>query len=137
LFHFYQGGICSALVINQKELVEELKGEWKKLWREKHNDKLRAEGVAVNDYSKLFVDKGTIIHASRDFKQLNFRDILEQHEIAEKYVPVNPHVGGWTKFVKESITKKQVSSKKRDELFFDEKKVKPQPKKGGRGWLHA
>jgi hypothetical protein len=125
------------MVVNQKELVEELKGEWKKLWREKHNDKVRAEGVAVNDYSALFVDKGTIIHASRDFKVLNFRDILEQHEIPEQYLPVNPAVGGWTKFVKENITKKQVPSKKRDELFFDGKKVKQQPKKNGRGWLHA
>jgi hypothetical protein len=125
------------MVMDQKELVQELKGEWKKLWREKHNDKVRAEGVAVNDYSALFVDKGTIIHASRDFKVLNFREILEQHEVAERYIPANPHVGGWTKFVKENVTKKQAPAKKRNDIFFEEKKVKQQPKKGGRGWLHA
>ncbi len=35
---------------NQKELVEGLKTEWKKLWSEKLNDKVRAEGIAINDY---------------------------------------------------------------------------------------
>jgi hypothetical protein len=124
------------LVIDQKALVEELKGDWKKLWREKHNDKVRAEGVAVNDYCSLFVDKGTVIHANRDFKVLNFREILEMHQVSERYIPPNPQVGGWTRFVKESIPNKQVPGKRKVE-FFEEKKVKQQPKKGGRGWLHA
>jgi hypothetical protein len=124
------------MVTDQKTLVQELKGEWKKLWREKHNDKVRAEGVAVNDYSALFVDKGTVIHATRDFKVLNFQDILEQHNVAERYIPPNPQVGGWTKFVKESITNNSLPSKKQV-VNFEDNKVKHQPKKSGRGWLHA
>jgi hypothetical protein len=127
------------MVANQKELVEELKVEWKKLWRERLDDKVRAEGVAITDYSSLFVDKGTIIHATRDFKALNFKEILEQHEIvdAERYVPPDRFVGGWTKFVKSNIATKAVVPKKRAEKYTSDKKVKQQPKKGGRGWLHV
>ena len=56
--------------------------------------------------SDLFIDKGTVIHATRDFKSLNFKEILEEHEIqnAERYIPPDPHVGGWNKFVKDNIT---------------------------------
>jgi len=92
---------------NQKELVDELKIEWKKLWRERLDDKVRAEGVAVNDYGGLFIDKGTIIHATRNFKSLNFKEILEQHEVqnAERYIPPDPNVGGWGKFVKNKFQK--------------------------------
>ncbi len=126
------------MVANQKELVEELKVEWKKLWRERLDDKVRAEGVAITDYSSLFVDKGTIIHATRDFKALNFKEILEQHEIVdiERYVPPDRFVGGWTKFVKSNITKPKPAMKRAGN-FVEDKKVKQQPKKGGRGWLHV
>jgi hypothetical protein len=127
------------MVANQKELVEELKVEWKKLWRERLDDKVRAEGVAITDYSSLFVDKGTIIHATRDFKALNFKEILEQHEIvdAERYVPPDRFVGGWTKFVKSNIATKGAVPKKHAEKYTSDKKIKQQPKKGGRGWLHV
>jgi len=127
------------MVANQKELVEELKVEWKKLWRERLDDKVRAEGIAITDYSALFVDRGTIIHATRDYKAMNFKEILEQHEIinTERYVPPDRFVGGWTKFVKNTIKTKTAISKKRIENDTVNKKVKQQPKKGGRGWLHA
>ncbi len=127
------------MVADQKELVEELKVEWKKLWRERLDDKVRAEGVAITDYSSLFVDKGTIIHATRDYKALNFKEILEQHEVmdAERYIPPDRFVGGWTKFVKNNIVTTQQLPKKRAESYSEDKKVKRQPKKGGRGWLHV
>lgn len=126
------------MAASQKELVEELKLEWKKLWRERRDDKVRAEGIAVTDYSQLYVDKGTIIHATRAYKALNFREILEQHQVedAERYVPPDRFVGGWTKFVKNNIAAKPTARQRR-ENSADEKKVHQQPKKGGRGWLHA
>ena len=65
--------------LDQKELIDELKIQWKRLWRERIDDKVRAEGIAVDDYNQLFIDKGTIIHATRDFKALNFKEILEQY----------------------------------------------------------
>jgi len=122
----------------QKEMVEELKTIWKKLWQERVDDKVRAEGIATADYLTLFVEKGTIIHATRDYKALNFKEILEQHQIAnvDRFIPPNPQIGGWTKFIKLSITSQRICRKRRAELYCAEKKQKQQPKKGGRGWLH-
>jgi hypothetical protein len=124
--------------LKQKEFVEEIKTEWKKLWRERFDDKVRAEGIALNDYNQLFIDKGTIIHATRDFKALNFKEILEEHEIlnAERYIPPDPHVGGWTKFVKTNITSQKLERKRSAQLPSEETKEKQQLKKNGRGWLH-
>ena len=121
-----------------KEMVEELKIQWKKLWQERLDDKLRAEGIAIDDYFKLFVEKGTIIHATRAFKALNFKEILEQHQIAnaDRFVPPSPQVGGWTKFIKTSIANQRTRKNTRASLYCEEKKEKQQLKKGGRGWLH-
>ena len=124
---------------DQKELVDELKVQWKKLWRERVDDKVRAEGIAINNYNELFIDKGTVIHATRDFKALNFKEILEEYEILnpERYIPPDPHVGGWRKFVKNNITSQKPRRKRLDETFpFEEKHEKQQLKKKGRGWLH-
>ena len=90
------GGDLLDLTLDQKTLVGELKTEWRKLWAERVDDKLRAEGVAKNDYSMLNVDRGTIIHATRAYKALNFKEILEQHQVedAERYVPPDRYVGG-------------------------------------------
>ena len=41
----------------QKKLVEELKGEWKLMWSERFNDKVKAEGVSVANYASLRVSK--------------------------------------------------------------------------------
>jgi len=125
--------------LTQKELVEELKVQWKKLWNERVDDKVRAEGIAIEDYVKLFVEKGTIIHATRNFKALNFKEILEQNQIAnaEQFVPPSPLVGGWTKFIRTSITIQRSQRNRRAQLYVEPKKEKQQPKKGGRGWLHV
>jgi hypothetical protein len=124
--------------LSQKEMVDELKVYWKKLWQERLDDKVRAEGVATDDYLKLFVEKGTIIHATRDFKALNFKEILEQNQIAnaDRFIPPPPQVGGWGKFVKTNITSSRPRKSKRASLYREDKKEKQQPKKGGRGWLH-
>ena len=123
----------------QKEMVEELKIQWKKLWLERVDDRLRAEGMATADYCDLYVEKGTVIHATRDFKLLSFKEILEHHQIAnaERYIPPDPQVGGWNKFIKTNIANQRLKTKrKRADLYREETKVKQQPKKGGRGWLH-
>ena len=125
--------------LTQKELVEELKVQWKKLWNERVDDKVRAEGIAIEDYVKLFVEKGTVIHATRAFKALSFKEILEQNQVAnaEQLVPPSPQVGGWTKFIRTSITIQKPQRNRRAQLYVEPKKEKQQPKKGGRGWLHA
>jgi hypothetical protein len=125
--------------LTQKEVVEELKVQWRKLWQERVDDKVRAEGIAIDDYSKLFVEKGTIIHATRDFKALNFREILEQNQIAdaERFIPPSPQVGGWIKFIKASIISQRKRKITRASLYCEAEKEKQQAKKGGRGWLHV
>jgi hypothetical protein len=101
------------------------------------DDKVRAEGIATNDYTKLFVEKGTIIHATRNFKALSFKEILKQNQVenTERFIQPSPHVGGWTKFIKTNITK-SMTHHRYALLYVEPKKDKQQPKKGGRGWLH-
>jgi hypothetical protein len=123
----------------QKEKVDALKADWKKLWQERFDDRLRAEGIAIADYSALYVEKGTIIHATRDFKALNFKEILERHKVEnpDRFVQQDPQVGGWNKFIKSEITCRKNPRNKRAESYCPEKKEPQQPKKGGRGWLHV
>lgn len=123
---------------DQKKLVDNLKCEWRRLWLERLDDKVRAEGIAVNDYSQLFVEKGTIIHATRNYKALNFKEILEKHQVenAERYIPPPPSMGGWGKFVKTNIIPQKPKNVKRAASYLEQEKAKQQPKKSGRGWLH-
>jgi hypothetical protein len=123
---------------SQKKIIEELRNQWKKLWREKLDDKIRAEGVATKDYLSLFVEKGTIIKATKDFKALNLKEIIEQYQFSnlERILPPNPQEGGWNKFIKTKVLKNH--KQKREDFTFqlNGKKEKQHPKKGGRGWLH-
>jgi hypothetical protein len=94
---------------DMKEFVDELRTDWRDLWRNRLDDKLRAEGIAKNDYSRLFVERGTVIMATRDYKPLDFFDIVQEHlEFdAAKALPPNSTVGGWGKFVRNHIRKQK------------------------------
>ena len=120
-----------------KEFVDELKGQWKLLWRNRIDDKVRAEGIANQDYSNLFVEQGTVIVATRDYKPPYFLEILQRHvsSDAEKLVPPDPAVGGWGKFIRSAISKRKSVARKRAPPEPDRKRDQ-QLKKGGRGWLH-
>ncbi len=137
---FMEGGddMTETENTDQKNMVEELKVEWKRLWLERMDDKVRAEGIAIKDYSSLFVDKGLVIHATRDCKPLNFKEILDQHKIlnSERYISPSPEVGGWRKFAKNNITNQKSRRHERPEAVTKSKNKKSQPKKSGRGWLH-
>jgi hypothetical protein len=127
-------------VLEEKKTVEELKTEWKKLWRERIDDHVRAEGIAREDYSEVFVERGTVILATRTFKLMNFRDVLERHGIIDvhKYVTTDPGIGGWGKFIRATITNRRLTKQfKRAAFYVVEPKEKQQLKKGGRGWLHT
>ena len=127
----------------QKKLVEELKAQWRLMWYERFNDKVRAEGVSVSDYTILHVERGTIIHATRDFKALNFKEILKQQLVEEpdRFIQPDAYVGGWNKFIKTKITSHKLQRSKNMASYIGEnnpnKRNLRQPKKGGRGWLHA
>jgi hypothetical protein len=106
----------------QKELVEELKAQWKLLWNERVNDEVRAEGISIANYESLRVERGTITHMV---------------ENPERYIQPDRREGGWGKFVKTEITKNQSQKTKRVQDYAPKKPKGKQPKKSGRGWLHA
>ncbi|MCW4030450.1 MAG: hypothetical protein NWE92_12490 [Candidatus Bathyarchaeota archaeon] len=129
-----------ASIEEQKEIVEKLKGDWKLLWSERFKDKVRAEDVSIDAFPTLMVEQGTIIHATRDFKTLNFKEILDQYKVEnpERFIQPDPHTGGWNKFVKANITN-QKNTKKHQTQQIQPKSNKPkkqQPTKA-RGWLHT
>jgi len=118
--------------------VEEIKIQWKRMWRERIDDRVRAEGVACENYDKLFVERGTVVLATRDFKLSTLKEILELHKVAnaERLVPPSLNIGGWGKFVRTHISGRRPVSIRVREFESDEKKPQ-QLKKGGRGWLHV
>jgi len=127
-------------VLASKEAVEKLKAQWKNLWHDRIDDKMRAEGIASADYSMLFIEKGMIIFATRNFRMLNLREILEQHKVAnaEQFVSPAPSVGGWGKFIRTFVTNRNPHGRVRRSVQYEaEEKPMQQPKKGGRGWLHC
>ena len=122
-----------------REFVKDLKRQWKYLWWSRIDDEIRAEGIASMDFPKLFVEKGTVIIATRDYKPPDFHEILKRHmppAIAEQ-ANTTPTIGGIRKFIKEMI-RRQRSSR----VMLSQKPQKPrkhkyqQRKHGGRGWLH-
>lgn len=124
---------------DREELVEELKRQWRTLWRERIDDKVRAEGIADKDYGMLFVERGTVIFATRKFRMLSFREVLQLHGVVDVNRVIGPHpsVGGWGKFIRTVIAPQNRSKgRKRARVYFEVEKEKQQLKKGGRGWLH-
>lgn len=116
-----------------------IREEWKRLWRERIDDKFRAEGIANRDYDMLFLDRGTVIFASRDAKIPGFREILEMWAPPDMPYAVapDPRVGGWRKFIRTELRKVTESRKRRFDYRERPNKSKNQQlKKGGRGWLH-
>jgi hypothetical protein len=125
----------------QKRLISELRAQWKLLWDERFDDKIRAEGVSINDYKLLHVDQGTIIQATKNFKAPDFKDILKNNMVAnpERYIQPNVNIGGWNKFIKTEMKNCKPGSKNSSNLpeKIPKKIQNQQTKKGGRGWLHT
>ncbi|MDH5448397.1 MAG: hypothetical protein OEX01_05275 [Candidatus Bathyarchaeota archaeon] len=139
------GGDCAAGAMEWKGFVDELKRQWRLLWRERIDDKVRAEGIADKDFELLFVDRGTVIVATRCYKQLDFREILAEYEtpyeVRVKQEEASPSVGGWRKFGREIAAVQRKARKRRRRTWVKDKarngrKQSLQLKKGGRGWLH-
>ncbi len=121
-----------------KVFVDELRSQWKDLWRNRIDDRVRAEGIAKQDYSGLFVERGTVIMATRDYKPLEFFDIVQEHLTVdtEKAVPPNSTIGGWGKFIRNKIRNQKKTTQRSAPPKPTHTKGQ-HPKKGGRGWLHA
>ena len=123
----------------QKELVETLKTQWKLLWVERFNDKVRAEGVSERDYEILSVERGTVITATRDYKALNFKEILERHlvENPDRFIQPNVNTGGWNQFVKTHLKTNKPQRKNWSMQEAPNKATNQQSNKSRRGWLHV
>lgn len=136
------GRDCIAGAVEWKGFVEELKRQWRLLWRERIDDKVRAEGIADKDFELLFVDRGTVIAATRCYRSLDFKEILEDYgapyDVKAKQEVPSPLVGGWRKFGREMAAGPRRAMRSGSLSFDDKSKAKSQQlKKGGRGWLHA
>jgi len=112
--------------------IDELKREWRVLWRDRFDDRVRAEGIASRDYPGLCVERGLVIVATRAYKPLDFLEILRRHNL----VPPGPSVGGWGKFVRDVISKQKRFTRRGPVSSKPRRKERQQRKKGGRGWLH-
>ena len=108
------------------------------LWKNHIDDKVRAEGSANKNYSLLFVEQGTIIKATRDYKALDLKEILCLHKVQDIEQVLGPHpsVGGYTKFAKQVLNKQARNRSLVKDLSKQKLQKNIQRKKSGRGWLH-
>lgn len=123
-----------------RDFIKILKKQWKMLWCNRIDDKVRAEGIAREDYPMLFVDRGTVIVATRKYKPLDFREILNLHQQMRKgNTPIQmwSSSSGWGRFIKTVIKlQPRFSSRRQPQPSEEKRKSNLQKKKGGRGWIH-
>ena len=125
-------------VASENISVKDIKKEWKQLWLTRIDDKVRAEGVANKAFPLCFVEQGTVIVATRDYKPPQLKDVLKMNRIqdAERIAGPPPTVGGWRKFAYTFLNKQTrnrrfiLKNQRRDQV------TSLQLKKGGRGWIH-
>jgi len=121
------------------DVADRVRLEWKVLWMSRIDDKVRAEGMANRDYTLLFVERGTVIVATRNYRPLNLREILEAHEVEnlERVLSPLPSVGGYRKFARTVLNVQKRAQKWRESEPTRKGRGNLQLKKGGRGWQHA
>lgn len=124
-------------VTEREEFRGKIKAEWKLMWTERYDDRIRAEGVAVSDYPLLFMDRGCVVFASRDAKTPVFSEIVQAWASRGFVYSPEPEDGGWRKFARTEL-KKVIHSRARAFVDSQSKRKKDGQhlKKGGRGWLH-
>ena len=69
---FESAGDLLRTSLKWEEFIKELKMQWKKMWCERFNDKVRAEGIAIGDYPFLFLERGTVVIAIRRYRVPDF-----------------------------------------------------------------
>jgi hypothetical protein len=124
--------------MERKQFIDDFKNQWKSMWYNRLDDKVRAEGIADKDYSLLSVDRGTVIFATRKFRILDFYELLQQRKIlmGDETIPPNPSVGGWGKFIKTAWNQQNLAKRRSQAPPKPDGHWGQQLKKGGRGWVH-
>lgn len=132
------GRDCAEDFMEWRNFVSDLKVEWRSLWRTRIDDRVRAEGIASKDFLKLFIDKGTVILATKDCRPPNFHEILRYYmpEAFAECFNVTPCIGGWRKFIREFMRGHIKEEQIKNSPKKPKKTVNLQKRKGGRGWLH-
>lgn len=118
-----------------QKIRTDLKKDWKELWDSKINDNRKGESISRKHYLSLYVEKGEVILASRDFKPVSLQNILEKRlgrETMQSVYP-DPVTGGWKKFTKTYIQKRNSKKRTRPEVKID---INQHQRKGGDGWLN-
>ncbi len=123
---------------SQQARIGEIKEEWRQLWSGRIEDKVRAEGIADRAFPLCFVDRGTVIVATRDYKPLDLREILSLNLIqnTERVVGPPSSVGGWRKYSRTVLSKQARNRRLISEEPRNDHAKSLQLKKGGRGWTH-
>ena len=123
--------------VRRDEFLRRLREEWGFLWRERFDDRVRAEGISVRDYPLVFMDRGFVIFASRDAKAPSFSEVVDFWASQGCIYAPDPIVGGWGKFIRTELRKVLHSRAKMFNVGQPRRQCKKQQlKKGGRGWLH-
>jgi hypothetical protein len=119
------------------EIRRQLELDWARLWLTRLDDKTVAEGISTDEFERLFVESGEIIFATRDFKPLSFKEILNRNlgqDLADRVDTSSSVGGGWRKFVREHVSQlKPVQKRERPRIEGDPTQ---QRRKNGRGWLN-
>jgi hypothetical protein len=123
--------------VERDDFLRRLREEWGLLWKERFDDRVRAEGVSTRDYQMVFAARGQVIFASRDAKTPCFSDVVASYTSQGLVYSPEPRVGGWGRFIQAEL-KRAVHSRARSFVADRPKdeKEKQHLKKGGRGWLH-
>lgn len=103
--------------------VDEVKSQWKRRAR----------------YEKLFVEKGTVLFATRNFKVLTLREILELHKVenAERLGSADLHLGGLGQVYSCKHHQRQFTQTvKKTPVCLGDGEALP-ALEDGRGWLHV
>ena len=117
---------------------QKVREEWSSMWRERFDDRERAEGIATKDYELLLMERGLIVFASREARLPNLSEIMDYWASEGKIYAPSPSEGGWGRFIQTHVHRDGHSRARtfRGEAA-EEKKVRSQLKKSGRGWLHV
>jgi hypothetical protein len=121
----------------REEFRGKLKEEWVRMWKERFDDKVKAEGIVVKDYPLLFVDRGIVIFASRDAKTPSFSEVVSYWASKGMVYSPDPVEGGWGKFIRTTLKDPRNSrARALAEICEEPRVIRQQLKKSGRGWLH-
>ena len=90
-----------------QKINKQIRAEWTNLWNEKLEDKLSAEELANRDYHLLFIEKGTVLKATRSYRSPCLEEIIKMNEnlLNIKLTGSFSEVVGWRQFSRNILSK--------------------------------